>query len=235
MTISAMDDRVASIIADLRNHADTGYRDDLAARYGIIAPTAIGVRMTDIKAIAKRLGRDHPLALALALWASDIYEARLLVSLIADPALTTPEIMDAWRGDFDNWAICDTLCFNLFDRTPHALDKVRAWSRLNDEFGRRAAFALLASIALHDRKAPDEPFLNCLPLIEAAATDPRNFVKKGVNWALRAIGERNVALNRAATELAERLAESDDRTERWIGKDALKSLTGPKLKAKFDL
>ncbi|WP_202049625.1 DNA alkylation repair protein [Sphingomonas sp. So64.6b] len=231
MTISAMDDRIASVIADLRQHADAGYRDDLAPRYGIIAPTAIGVRMADIKAIAKRLGRDHPLALAL--WASDIYEARLLVSLIADPVLTTPEIMDAWRGDFDNWALCDALCFNLFDRTPHALDKVRDWSRLNDEFGRRAAFALLASVALHDRKAPNAPFLACLPLIEAAATDPRNFVKKGVSWALRAIGERNVVLNRAATELAERLAASDERTERWIGKDALKSLTGPKLKAKF--
>jgi 3-methyladenine DNA glycosylase AlkD len=158
------------------------------------------VRMTDIKAIAKRLKRDHPLALAL--WGSDIYEARLLVSLIADPALTTPEMMDAWRADFDNWAICDTLCFNLFDRTPHALDKIRDWSRLNDEFGRRAAFALLASVALHDRKAPDGPFLDCLPLIEAAATDPRNFVKKGVSWALRAIGERNVVLNRAAIALA---------------------------------
>ncbi|MGH6617084.1 DNA alkylation repair protein [Sphingomonas sp.] len=233
MTLSAMDDRIAAIIADLRRHADPGYRDDLARRYGIIAPTAIGVRMTDIKAIAKRLKRDHPLALAL--WGSDIYEARLLVSLIADPALTTPEIMDAWRADFDNWALCDTLCFNLFDRTPHALDKIRDWSRLNDEFGRRAAFALLASVALHDRKAPDGPFLDCLPLIEAAATDPRNFVKKGVSWALRAIGERNVVLSRAAIALAERLAASDDQTERWVGKDALKSLTGPKLKAKFGL
>ncbi len=133
--------------------------------------------------------------------------------------------MDRWCRDFDNWAICDSLCFHLFDRTPHAFAKVAAWSNQRDEFVKRAAFALLASLALHDKTAGDEPFLASLPLIERAATDERNFVKKGVSWALRGVGRRNVALNAAAVELARRLCDSSSAAARWVGRDALKELT----------
>lgn len=223
----------AEIVAELRSLADPAYRADMEPRYGIVAPTALGVRMADLKVMAKRIGRNHDLALAL--WEADIYDARLLVSMIADPARVTPELMDRWRADFDNWGICDTLCFNLFDRTPHAFDKIDQWAALNDEFGRRASFALLASIALHGKKLPDAPFIERLALIERASTDPRNFVRKAVNWALRGIGTRNAACCLAATETAERLAASSDRTARWIGKDALKALKDPKKRAKLGL
>jgi 3-methyladenine DNA glycosylase AlkD len=133
--------------------------------------------------------------------------------------------MDAWARDFDNWAICDTLCFHLFDRTPHAFRKVNLWSGRKDEFVKRAAFALLAGLALHDKRSPDEPFLRSLKLIEKAATDDRNFVKKGANWALRAVGKRNKRLKTAAVSLSRRLAGSATSSARWIGRDALKQLT----------
>jgi 3-methyladenine DNA glycosylase AlkD len=135
--------------------------------------------------------------------------------------------MDRWARDFDNWGVCDTLCFHLFDRTPHAWRKIEQWSKRQDEFVKRAAFALLASVALHDKRAPDAPFVKSLALIERAASDDRNFVKKGVSWALRLIGRRNAALNVAALETARRLVESSDASARWIGRDAVKELTGP--------
>jgi 3-methyladenine DNA glycosylase AlkD len=132
--------------------------------------------------------------------------------------------MDRICRDFDNWGVVDTLCFVLFDQTPLAWKKVAAWSRRRDEFGKRAAFALLASLSLHDKSASDAQFLRVLPLIERAATDDRNFVKKGVSWALRAVGRRSPALREAAVELARRLASSSEPSSRWLGRDALRDL-----------
>jgi 3-methyladenine DNA glycosylase AlkD len=151
----------------------------------------------------------------------------MLVAFVADPAQVTARQMDRWCRDFDNWAICDTLAFALFDRTPHAWRKVDQWARRRREFERRAAFALLASLAVHAKDAPDAPFLERLPLIEAAAADGRNFVRKAVSWALRSTGTRSVALHQAALALAGRLAESPDAAERWVGKDALRDLQRP--------
>jgi len=133
--------------------------------------------------------------------------------------------MDRWCRDFDNWGICDTVCFHLFDRTPHAWRKVEQWCYRPGEFAKRGSFALLACLALHDKVTGDDPFLASLSLIEHAAGDERNFVKKGVNWALRAVGRRNAALNSAAVAVARRLATSPEAAPRWVGKDALRELT----------
>ena len=149
----------------------------------------------------------------------------MLTSFVDEPARVTPAQMDRWCRDFDNWGICDTVCFHLFDRTPHAWAKVAQWSDQPGEFVKRAAFALLASLAGHDKSASDEEFLATLPLIERAATDERNFVKKGVSWALRRIGRRNAALNAASVTLARRLADSPQAAARWVGKDALRDIT----------
>jgi 3-methyladenine DNA glycosylase AlkD len=138
--------------------------------------------------------------------------------------------MDRWTADFDNWGVCDTLCFHLFDRTPHAWRKVDQWTKRRDEFVRRAGFALMACLALHDKEAADARFVRSLKQIERGATDDRNFVKKGVSWALRLIGRRNPALNVAALDVARRLADSTDATARWMGKDAVRELTGPVVK-----
>jgi 3-methyladenine DNA glycosylase AlkD len=213
--------RLDEVLANLAQHASAKVRDEMAPRYGIVTEDALGVPMARMLEIAKQIGRDH--ALAAALWESGGYEARMVASMIDDPAQVTPQQMDAWRADFDNWGIVDTVCFKLFDRVPHAFSKIDEWASLNDEFGRRAAFALLASAALHGQGA-EVDYLSRLPLIEAAATDPRNFVKKGVSWALRAIGgKKSPAPRQAARDLADRLAASPDRTARWIGKDAQKA------------
>lgn len=192
-------------------------------RFGIGAKNAIGVSMANIQRLAKILGRNHELAAAL--WKTGCYEARMLCAYVDEPAKVTAAQMDRWCRDFDNWAICDTLCFALFDRTQHAWSRVTPWSSKSGEFAKRAAFALLASLALHDKSAKDQLFIESLPLIERAASDDRNFVKKGVSWALRSIGRRNPELRAAAMPLVQQLAESAQSSERWIGKDALRDLT----------
>jgi 3-methyladenine DNA glycosylase AlkD len=191
-------------------------------RYGIVAPKAHGVAMAKIQALAKQIGPNHDLALAL--WETGWYEARLLTAYIDQPERVTSAQMDRWCRDFDNWGVVDTLCFKLFDRTPHAWAKVTQWAAKRGEFQKRASFALLASLAGHDKTSGDAPFLDGLRLIEKGADDHRNFVKKGVNWALRRIGTRNPALRAAALETATRLASSPQPSARWNGKDALREL-----------
>jgi 3-methyladenine DNA glycosylase AlkD len=200
-------------------------------RFAIAATKPFGVSMTNMKVLAKQLGRNHELAAGL--WDAGRYEARMLATLVDDPKSVTPEQMDRWCRDFDNWAICDTACFHLFDRTPHAWRKVAQWSEERDEFVKRAAFALLWSLTVHDKKAGDRPFVEGLQLIEEAAGDDRNFVRKAVNMALRAIGKRNPALNTAAVTVAERLAGSSDSVQRWVGKDALRELTSLSVKRRI--
>lgn len=214
--------RAKQILAELERRGRKNYRDGLV-RYGIVAPNALGISVPVLKEIARRAGRDHDLADAL--WRSGSYDARMMTPFVDEPARVTPAQMDRWAADFDNWAVCDALCFHLFDRTPHAWRKIEKWSRSREEFVKRAAFALLASVALHDKAAADAPFLKALPLIERAASDDRNFVKKGVSWALRGIGRRNAALNAASVAVARRLAASSDAAPRWVGKDALRELT----------
>ena len=199
------------------------------ARYGIEAKRPLGVSMGTLQSLSKRLGKNH--ALALALWKSGWYEARLLAALVDDPQRVTRKQMDAWAAGFENWGDCDTVCFTLFDRTPFAWKKVRQWSGSPHEFVKRAAFALLASLALHDKTASDAQFRPLLPLIEEGARDERNFVKKGVSWALRSFGRRNLALNAAALAMARRLAQSKEAASRWVGKDALRDLARPKVRA----
>ena len=215
------DPRVTAALAWLQKHSSKAVRAGML-RYAIPNDDALGVLMGDIQKLGKELGLDH--ALALELWKTGVYEARMLCAFIDDPARVTAAQMDKQARDFDNWAICDTLCFALWVRTPHAFTKIRKWSNHRDEFVKRAAFALLASVALKHKESTDAQYLRALKLVEKAARDERNFVKKAVNWALRGIGNRNAALNRAAVALARKLAASPDAAPRWVGKDALRQL-----------
>lgn len=219
-------DQVEFALTWLRRHRSKATLDGMA-RYAIPSDHAYGVAMKDIKALGTRLGRNQPLAVAL--WATGVYEARMLASFVGDPERLTAVQMERWCKDFDNWAVCDAMSFNLFDRTPHAWTKVAQWSSRRHEFEKRAAFALLWSLTVHDKSAADEAFEQGLLLIEREAGDERHFVKKATNMALRAIGKRNLALNSAAVVVARRLAESNDATARWVGKDALRELTSPAL------
>lgn len=212
---------VRGVMTWLEARASSKIRDEMGSRYGIHTDNAIGVRMAEMIKLAKSLGRNHELAGQL--WAIGSYEARTVAAMIDDPARITAAQMDRWAKDFDNWAICDTVCFKLFDRVPHAPLKIRQWTTNRKEFVRRGGFALLACVALHVKDAPDELFTDGLQRIEQASTDDRNFVKKAVSWALRSIGRRP-AFKAAAKATALRLADSEDATARWIGKDALKAL-----------
>jgi 3-methyladenine DNA glycosylase AlkD len=215
------DPRVAQALTWLKKHSSKSVRDGMS-RYAIPNDHALGVKMGDIQKLAKLLGHDH--ALALALWKTGVYEARMLCAYVDEPAKVTRAQMHSQALDFDNWAVCDTLCFALWVRTPHAFAMVRKWSAHRDEFVRRAAFALLASLALRDKETDDAAFMAGLKLIEKAASDDRNFVMKGVNWALRGIARRNAKLRKAAIALAKQLAASDAPAPRWIGKDALRQM-----------
>ena len=200
-------------------------------RYGIVTPRAFGVTVGALRRVAKQIGTDH--ALAAALWKSGWYDARMLATMVADPARLTARQMNAWAADFDNWGICDTACFVLFDRSPLAWERARAWARSPREFVKRAGFALMASLAGHDKTAPDARFAAFLPLIEKGALDERNFVKKGVSWALRRIGHRSRGLHAAAVASAARLAASESAPCRWVGKDTLRDLQRPAVRARL--
>jgi len=212
---------VADVVLMLEKKASKKTKDGMA-RYGIPSDKAFGIPVGVLKQLAKSLGQSH--ALALALWQTGHYEARMLATFVDEAELVTPEQMERWCKDFDNWAICDTACFALFDRTPHAFKKVPTWAKSKEEFVKRAAFALLASLTVHAKSATDADFLRCLPLVEKAALDPRNFVKKSVNWALRSVGKRSLALNLAGIAVGERLAAHAEAAPRWVGKDALREL-----------
>jgi 3-methyladenine DNA glycosylase AlkD len=202
------------------------------AHFGMVTDARLGIRIPSLRQMAKEIGTEHELALAL--WESGIADARLLAAFLADPKQVTPEQMDAWAADFNSWDVCDQACCSLFDRTPYAWDKAREWAGREEEYVRRGAFALLAGLAVHDKETPDQMFIDTFPLIRAAADDPRNFVKKAVNWALRNIGKRNQALNREAIRLAEELLEMDDRAARWIARDALRELRSEKVQQRLE-
>ena len=225
-----LEDEVQSALKWLKSHASKATLDGMA-RYAIPSDHALGVAMKDIKALGKALGRNHELAAAL--WDTGIYEARMLTSFVGNPDQLTPAQMDRWCKDFDNWAFCDAMSFNLFDRSPHAWTKVTQWSGKRDEFVKRTAFALLWSLTVHDKRAGNESFVNGLAIIEREAGDERNFVKKAVNMALRATGKRNRALNVASVAVARRLAAAENETARWVGKDALRELTSASVASRL--
>ncbi len=192
------------------------------ARYGMAADRRLGVSVPDMRKLAKEIGKDHQLALGL--WKVGIPEARIVAGMIGEPEKLTEQQMEDWVKDINSWDVCDQVCMNLFDKTPLAWKKVRDWSKREEEFVKRAAFALIACLAWHDKEAKDEEFIKLFPVIRRGATDERNFVKKAVNWALRHIGKRNPNLNRAAIKAAREIRRIDSRAARWIASNAIREL-----------
>lgn len=217
-------------IARLRTLADPT-RVAGMARVGISSPATLGVAMPGIRGLAREICRSH--ALAADLWASGIYEARLLAGMVEQPALVTAEQVEAWAADFDNWAVSDGTILNVISKLPFAHDKAMAWSRRPEEWVRRAAFALMAVLAVHDKKAPDAVFESYLPVIEREASDERATVRKAVNWALRQIGKRNLALCARALESARRIQAAHGRGGKWVASDAIRELTSEDVQKKL--
>lgn len=194
-------------------------------RFGINAEGTLGVPVPKLRGLAKKIKKDGPLAEKL--WESGIHEARILATMIADPASFAPKLADAWTRDFDSWDTCDQACMNLYRWTPFAWKKINAWAKSEKEFVRRAGFALIAALASGDKGAEDNKFIALFPLIRRYSSDERNFVRKAVNWALRGIGKRNLRLNSAAVKAAEDISKIDSRAARWIAADAIRELTSP--------
>lgn len=215
------------IIANLKQLANAQAVEGMA-RFGSRPTQALGISMPTLRKMAKDIGRNQ--ALALALWDSGIHEARILASMIAEPQLVSAELMEEWVNDFDSWDVCDQVCGNLFDKTPYAYHKAVQWCQREREFVRRAGFVMMAELAVHDKKAADEAFLQFFPLIKHYAGDERNFVKKAVNWALRQIGKRNSHLRALAMTCAHEIQTMDSKTARWVARDALKELQARELK-----
>lgn len=216
-----MKEKVDQIVKDLRALSNPENREGMA-RFGINSDLALGIRVPVIKKYAKKLGKDHELGLAL--WKTGIHEVRFVAGLVSVPQKVTEEQMEDWVKDFNSWDLCDETCFSLFDKTPFAYRKAIEWSTREEEFVKRAGFAIMAGFAVHDKKADDEKLLQLFPAIEKGADDNRNFVKKAVNWALRQIGKRNISLNKEAIKLAKKIKLQDTKSARWIASDAIREL-----------
>lgn len=209
------------VLAQLKSHSNPEAVKGMA-RFGINPNNTYGVSIPVIRKIAKELGKNH--SMALELWNSGIHEARILASMIDAPEMVTKRQMDRWVRDFDSWDVCDQCCMNLFDKTEAAYQKASEWSKGDEEFIKRAGFALMAALSVHDKKAPRKQLLKFFKAIKRGATDDRNYVKKAVNWALRQIGKRNSQLNRAAIQTAKEIQKMDSASARWIASDALREL-----------
>ncbi len=220
----------ASIISEMKSKADPKAVEGMA-RFGISSKNTLSVSMPTLRSMARKVGKNHQTAQAL--WKSEVHEARILAALVDDPAQVTAAQMEKWAAGFDSWDVCDQVCSNLFDKTPFAHQKALEWSGRKEEFVRRAAFTLMAALAVHDKGASDAEFTSFFGAIEKGSTDQRNFVKKSVNWALRQIGKRNLNLNRAAAEVAERISKMDSPSARWVASDAIRELRSEAVQKKL--
>lgn len=226
----SVEDRAGAIVGRLKAMGCAENRAGMA-RYGIRSREIFGIRVTDLRRLARDIGRDH--ALADAVWRTGSHEAHQLACFLDRPAEVTSAQMDRWASEFENWADCDCACTDLFDKTPFAFSKSEQWAARPEEFVKRGAFSLLAGLAAHDKGADDARFIAALGLIRGAADDPRNFVKKAVSWALRVIGKRNRTLHAPALALARELAESASASARWVGKDAMRELTSEAVETRL--
>ncbi len=222
------------IIRELRSLGSQKNVDGME-RFGIKSNNVLGIGTPVLKQMARQIRKraEDRHSLADELWTSGVYEARAIAFLIDDPAKVTSEQMEQWAADFDNWATVDGAACYLFCRTPLAYAKAFQWAERDEEFVKRAAFALMAFLAVHDKKVDDEKLAAFLPVIEKHAYDDRNFVKKAVNWALRQIGKRSLYLNLEAIKSAERIKLQETKAARWIASDALRELTNPKVAARI--
>ncbi len=200
-------------------------------RFGVHAKKALGISMPQLHRLAKEIGTDH--GLAQQLWSSGLHEARILAAMVDDPAKVTEKQMERWAREFDSWDVVDGSCCHLFVFAAPAWKKAVEWSRRKPEYTKRAGFALMAYLAVHDKQASDARYARLLPIIRRHASDERNFVKKAVNWALRQIGKRNAPLNRLAIVTARQIRASDSRAARWVAADALRELTSPAVRRRL--
>lgn len=221
---------VEEVMEQLKSKAKPEQVDGMS-RFAITGEQRMGVSVPDMRKIAKKIGKDH--RLALDLWNTGVPEGMIVAGMIAEPEKLTEEQMESWVVDINSWDICDQVCMNLFEKSPLAEKKIFDWSGREEEFVKRTSYALIACLAWHDKAAADEDFIKYFPVIVSGSSDDRNFVKKAVNWALRNIGKRSLALNKAAIEVANEIKEIDSKSARWIASDAIRELESEKIQARL--
>ena len=222
--------KVKDILEELKKHSNKEAREGMA-RFGINTEIALGVSIPVLRKIAKENGKDHKLALEL--WKTRYHEARILASIVEEIEKVTEEQMEDWVKDFNSWDICDQCCLNLFDKTKYAIKKAIEWTEREEEFVKRAGFALMATMAFHRNDFSNEAFEKFMPIIKREAKDERNFVKKAVNWALRQIGKRNLKLNKVAIKTAKEIKKIDNKAARWVANDAIRELESKEVQARL--
>ncbi len=219
-----------AVLQQLRDKGSAKNVDGMS-KFGMATDQRLGVPVPEMRKIAKGIGKDH--GLALKLWKTDVQEARIVASMIDLPEKVTEAQMETWVADFNSWDVCDQVCLNLFDKSNFTDTKIREWSTREEEFVKRAAYALIAGVAWHDKQAANDLFIGYLPVIISGATDERNFVKKAVSWALRHIGKRNSELNKAAIKTAKEIQQIDSKAARWIASDVIRELESEKIQARL--
>ncbi|HIJ08286.1 TPA: DNA alkylation repair protein [Candidatus Bathyarchaeota archaeon] len=218
------------ILKQLRQKANPANLEGMK-RYGIAVDHRLGVSVANMRLIVKGVKKNH--TLALELWKTGLAEGKIVASMVEEPENLTEEQMDEWVMGFDSWDVCDQVCMNLFEKSPLAWIKILQWSKRDEPFVKRAAFALIACLAWHDKRAKDEDFTSLFSVMKSGAVDERNFVKKSVNWALRNVGKRNLRLNKAAIAFSRELLQMDSKVARWIGSDALRELESEAVQRKL--
>ena len=219
-----------SVLRELKALADPAVREKMAY-FGVVVSKAHGITAPVLHALSRKIGKDHQLAREL--WLTGIHEARILATLIGEPAKLTTTEMDRWVRDFDSWDVVDAACCYLYSQSPLAWPAAMAWSYRPEEFVKRAAFSLMAYLSYKDKTASDARFRECLRIAEREASDERHFVKKAVNWAVRNIGKRNLRLNRDAIRAAEKIRKQGTSSARWTAADALRELKSPTVQARL--
>jgi len=212
-------EEVLGCLYDLQDAEVVRYKEK---KFGVVSHNSLGIYHKDLRVIAKEIGRDNDLALQL--FDSGIYEARLLCSKIFNPKDLTSDLMETWVVTFENWEICDSFCMGLFAKSELAIDKIQNWTKREAEFEKRAGFAIMAAYCMADKKSGNTLFEEFLPILIRESNDNRLYVKKAVNWALRSIGKRNIDLNQRAIETAHKILSIDTKAANWIAKDAIRKL-----------
>ena len=221
---------VDDIVSKLKSKAKPDNLEGMA-RYGISTTNRLGVSIPDLRKLAKEIGKDHKLASQL--WAKGIDETKILASMIGEEDKLTEEQAEKWVANFNSWDVCDQVCMNLFRKIPFIRNKIRKWSKRKEEFVKRAAFSLIACIAVHNKKMPDDEFIKFFPIIKQGSVDKRNYVKKAVSWALRNIGKKNKNLHREVTKFAKELEKADSKSAKWIARDTLKDIQRESVKKRW--
>lgn len=196
--------------------------------FGITYVKSYGLRLPQIRKIAKQCGKNHDLALEL--WNYGYHETYLLATIVEDPDKVDSIQLNDWVNTFYSWDLVDQACINLLRFIPEAVDSIFVWCESDGEFVKRTAFSLIAVLAVHNK---DSSFDKYFDIIKEGSKDNRNFVKKSVNWALRQIGKSNKENNKKALDIAYELLEIDNAASKWVARGAIKELESEKVQSKL--